>query len=175
MSCIRLRHWELGRRLSRILTSYLKRLAQAHHLKMADLVMFCSTQTETHVLPSTLQKLSRIDGMTASAQAWSALLHDLTGREEVICLTMNYWRALLNPSRILRQHHAWCPLCFAQAARHETQPYDAVMAVCGVEVVQFTSVSWRKNVRTVPASLPHFRTEPWWVIAQSASTGLAVE
>ena len=124
----------VGTPLVESLTSYLKRLAQAHHLKVADLVMFCSTQTDTHVLPSTLQKLSRIDGMTASAQAWSALLHDLTGREEVICLTMNYWRALLNPSRILRQHHAWCPLCFAQAARHETQPYELLLwRLCGVE------------------------------------------
>jgi AraC-like DNA-binding protein len=106
------------------LTGYLKRLAQAHHLKVVDLVTFCSTQTDTHVLPSTLQKLSRIDGMTDSGQAWSALLGKLTCQEMVDCLTMNYWRALLNPYRMLRQYHAWCPQCFADAVRRETPLYE---------------------------------------------------
>lgn len=109
------------------LTGYLKRLAHTHHLKVADLVTFCSTQTDAHVLPATLQKLSWIDGMTASAQAWSMLLRKLTGREEVVCLTMNYWRTLLNPYRMLRQYHAWCPRCFADAARCERPLYEPLL------------------------------------------------
>lgn len=106
------------------LTSYLKRLAYAHYLKVADLVTFCSTQTDSHVLPSTLQKLSRIDGMTDGGQIWAALLQKLTGQEEVGYLTMHYWRSLLNPYRMLRQHHAWCPQCFAEAAQQEIPLYE---------------------------------------------------
>ncbi|MCC6615312.1 MAG: TniQ family protein [Anaerolineae bacterium] len=106
------------------LTSYLKRLAQAHHLKVVDLVAFCGTRAETDILPSTLQKLSRIDGMTDSGAAWSALLRDLTCQDEVVCLSMSYWRLLLNPYRILRQCHAWCPLCFTDAVQHETPLYE---------------------------------------------------
>lgn len=106
------------------LTGYLKRLAQAHHLKVVDLVTFCSTQTDRHVLPSTLQKLSWVDGMTDSAQAWSALLGKLTCQEMLGCLTMNYWRTLLNPYQMLRQHHAWCPQCFTDAACRETPLHE---------------------------------------------------
>jgi AraC-like DNA-binding protein len=106
------------------LTSYLKRLAQAHHLKVVDLVTFCGTQAEADVLPSTLQKLSRIDGMTESGAVWSALLRDLTCQDSMACLSMNYWRLLLNPYRLLRQCHAWCPLCFTDAVRHETLLYE---------------------------------------------------
>lgn len=106
------------------LTSYLKRLAHAHHLKVVDLVTFCSTQTDAHVLPSTLQKLSRIDGMTGSGQAWSILLQQLTGRDDVACLTMHFWRGQLNSGRLLRQHHAWCPACFADAAQSQTPLYE---------------------------------------------------
>lgn len=106
------------------LTSYLKRLAQAHHLKVVDLVAFCGTQTEADILPSTLQKLSRIDGMTESGAAWSTLLRDLTRQDEVVCLSMNYWRSLLNPYRMLRQCHAWCPLCFTDAVQNRTPFYE---------------------------------------------------
>lgn len=106
------------------LTSYLKRLAQAHHLKVVDLVTFCGTQTEADILPSTLQKLSRIDGMTESGAAWSTLLRDLTCQGEVVCLSMNYWRSLLNPYRMLRQCHAWCPLCFTDALQDQTPLYE---------------------------------------------------
>lgn len=106
------------------LTGYLKRLAQAHHLKVVDLVTFCSTQTDMHVRPLTLQKLSRIDGMTDSGQAWPALLGKLTCQEILGCLTMNYWRTLLNPYQMLRQQHAWCPQCFTEAARRETPLYE---------------------------------------------------
>jgi len=106
------------------LTSYLKRLAQAHHLKVVDLVTFCGTQGATDILPSTLQKLSRIDGMTENGANWSALLRDLTCQDNMACLSMNYWRLLLNPYRLLRQCHAWCPLCFTDALQDQTPLYE---------------------------------------------------
>ncbi|MBK9121529.1 MAG: TniQ family protein [Chloroflexi bacterium] len=106
------------------LTSYLKRLAQAHHLKVVDLVTFCGTQRETDILPSTLQKLSRIDGITESGAIWSALLRDLTCQNSIACLSMNYWRLLLNPYQLLRQCHAWCPLCFTDALQDQTPLYE---------------------------------------------------
>jgi AraC-like DNA-binding protein len=150
----------VGTPLVESLTSYLKRLAHAHHLKVADLVMFCSTQTDAHVLPSTLQKLSRIDGMTDSGQAWSALVRDLTCQENVVCLTMNYWRSLLNPYRMLRQHHAWCPLCFADAARREMLLYEplAWRLLC----VEVCTVHQRPLVEKCPTCGSQFMTLLHW-------------
>jgi len=109
------------------LTSFVKRLAQAHHIKVVDLVTFCGTQTEADILPSTLQKLSRIDGITTGARSWPVLLRDLTCQDEVVCLTMDYWRSLLNPYRILRQYHAWCPKCYADAVQTESPLYEPLL------------------------------------------------
>ncbi len=152
----------LGTPLVESLTSYLKRLAHAHHLKVADLMTFCSTQTDARVLPSTLQKLSRIDGMTDSGQAWSVLLQQLTGRAEVICLTMNYWQSQLNPYRILRQHHAWCPQCFAETARHEMPLYEPL--AWRLQCVKVCLVHACPLVETCPSCGSPFTTLSNWAV-----------
>lgn len=152
----------VGTPLVESLTSYLKRLAHAHHLKVVDLVTFCSTQTDAHVLPSTLQKLSRIDGMTDSGQVWSALLQRLTCREAVVCLTMHYWRLHLNPRRMLRQHHAWCPLCFADAAQREMPLYEPL--VWRLQCVEICTVHQHPLVEKCPGCGSRFTTLSNWAV-----------
>jgi AraC-like DNA-binding protein len=146
----------VGTPLVESLTSYLKRLAHAHHLKVADLVTFCSAQTDAHVLPSTLQKLSRIDGMTDSGQMWSALLRKLTCREEVVCLTMHYWRSLLNPGRMLRQHHAWCPRCYEAALQNGVTLYEPL--AWRLQCVEVCPVHQRRLADTCPHCGRRFTT-----------------
>ena len=146
----------VGTPLVESLTSYLKRLAHTHHVKVADLVRFCGTQTNAQVLLSTLQKLSRIDGITTSAQSWSELLSTLTCREEVICLTMNYWRSLLNPYRILRQYHAWCPLCYADAVQKESPLYEPLL--WRLHCVEVCPVHYHQLVENCPTCGCQFTT-----------------
>lgn len=124
------------------LTGYLKRLAQKHHLRVVDLVAFCSEQTQENVLPSTTQKLSRIDGITENARVWSPLLQRLTACQDVQYLSMVFWNLVLNPYRLLHQHHAWCPLCYADWLEEaETPLYEPLL--------------WR--LRMVDACLVHRR------------------
>jgi AraC-like DNA-binding protein len=144
------------------LTSYLKRLAHAHHLKVVDMVTFCSTQTDAHVLPSTLQKLSRIDGMTDSGGAWSVLLQKLTCQEEVVCLTMHYWRSLLNPYRMLRQHHAWCPLCFADATQQRNPVYESL--AWRLQDVEVCTIHQCSLIETCPNCDCQFTTLSNWAV-----------
>jgi AraC-like DNA-binding protein len=94
------------------LTSYMKRLAQNHYLRVVDLIAFCAAQSEHDVTTSTTQKLARIDGNTQTASQWAPLIHDLTRHPDVPYLSLFYWRTLFNPYRTLRQHHAWCEQCF---------------------------------------------------------------
>jgi hypothetical protein len=109
------------------LTSYLKRLAQIHHLRVVDLISFCAAQSEHDVMPSTTQKLARIDGITQSAAQWAPLLRKLTQHPHVAYLTLFYWHTLFHPHRALRQHHAWCARCFEDWAAHDQPVYEPLL------------------------------------------------
>jgi hypothetical protein len=146
------------------LTGYFKRLAQKHHLRVVDLIAFCSEQTQENVMPSTTQKLSRIDGITESARAWSPLLQKLTCRQDVQYLSMVYWDPVLNPYRLLRQYHAWCPLCYADWLEAETPLYEPLL--WRLQIVDACLLHHRKLVDRCPVC--HQRLT---VLANSSSVG----
>lgn len=144
------------------LTSYLKRLAYAHHLKVVDMVMFCSTQTDHSALLSEIHKLSRIDGMTDSGGVWAALLGDLTCQPSVSCLSMSYWRSLFNPHRMLRQHHAWCPQCFAAATQQEIPCYEAL--AWRLQCVEMCTIHHCPLVEVCPGCSNQFTSLSTWAV-----------
>lgn len=144
------------------LTSYLKRLAHAHHLKVVDMVKFCSSQTDKAVLPSTLQKLSRIDGMTDGSGVWAVLLGDLTCQPSVSYLSMRYWRSVLNPYRMLRQSHAWCPQCFAAAAQQEMPCYEPLL--WRLQCVEICTLHHYPLVEICPHCGSRFTTLSHWAV-----------
>jgi AraC-like DNA-binding protein len=109
------------------LTSFLKRLAQLHHLTVGTLVAFCSEQTAVDLMPSTIHKLMWIDGITPFAEKWAQLIADLTCQNAVTYLTLASWKKLLTGYRLLRYHQAWCPQCYATWARNEQPVYEPLL------------------------------------------------
>src|SRR5258708_19651168 len=99
------------------LTSYLKRLAQRHHLSVADLVAFCHGKAPNNDALLTNWTRSNalfwIDGATRMGEIWSQLLVDATFHKKVEYLTMVYWKPIVNSVRLLRERQAWCPRCYS--------------------------------------------------------------
>lgn len=109
------------------LTSFLKRLAQAHHLTVAKLVSFCCTQTQEDLMPTTVHKLLWIDGITPFAEKWAHLVSKLTCQSAVIYLTMANWKGLLNGYKLLRHQQAWCPQCYEAWAKNGQPIYEPLL------------------------------------------------
>jgi hypothetical protein len=136
------------------LSSYLKRLAKMHHLRVADFVIFCAEQTNETVMMVNAPKLHRIDGLSRSGRDWSQLLADLTRHPDVPYLSMYYWHFLLNPYRLLGQHHAWCPLCYAEFQQESKSCYTPLIwslqgvSVCLVHRVKLIEVCPHCNRRS---------------------------
>lgn len=109
------------------LSSYIKRLAQQHHLWVVDLLEFCAEQTDKNVMLTTTHKFHGIDGLSGSGRTWSLLLSELTQHPDVRYLSMAYWDFVLNPYRLLKQHHTWCPLCYAASQQAGTPVYTPLI------------------------------------------------
>lgn len=109
------------------LSSYVKRLAHYHRLRVVDFLTYCATQTDDDVMMATIHKFHRIDGICGSGQVWSHLLARLTQRSDVLYLSMSYWSCLLNGYRLMKPYHAWCPLCYATYEQEQTPIYTPLM------------------------------------------------
>lgn len=109
------------------LSSYVKRLAHYHRLRVVDFLAFCAAQTDESVMLATTQKFHRIDGVCGSGQAWSRLLSSLTQRPDVLYLSMSYWDFILNPYRLMKPYQTWCPLCYAASQQAKTPIYAPLM------------------------------------------------
>ena len=138
------------------LTSFLKRLAQLHHLTVGTLVAFCSEQTPIDLVPSTIHKLMWIDGITSSAEKWAQLIADLTCQNTVTYLTMASWKNLLSGYKLLRYHQAWCPQCYATWATREQPVYDPLL--WRLQSVTTCPVHQRQLVNACPACGQQFVT-----------------
>lgn len=151
----------VGTPLVESLTSYLKRLAYAHHVTVEDLMRYCKAMAALPPGTSTPQKLIHIDGITPSADLWSRLLQRLTLHEHVPYLTMGYWQFLLNPYRLIRQTHTWCPQCYAEWIEQDQVIYEPLLwrldpvKVCLVHHCQLMDVCQHcgKQARTVTSKV----------------------
>jgi hypothetical protein len=109
------------------LSSYVKRLAYYHHLRVVDFLAYCATQTDESAMMATTHKFHRIDGICGSGQVWSRLIAHLTRRLDVLYLSMSYWDCILNPYRLMKQHQTWCPLCYAASQEAQTPIYAPLL------------------------------------------------
>jgi hypothetical protein len=115
-------------------TSYLSRLASAHHVTTKRLI---HEEVQPH-LPSTYrgQRLSG-SGIYAGARAFNSLgvmakdwvnaLEYLTSRSDLSLLTMLPWKEVFTSKGLLRFERAWCPRCYEEWRVKGNIVYDPLL------------------------------------------------
>jgi hypothetical protein len=103
------------------MTSYVVRLAEAHHILTSRLVVqemmpnFKPKLCEKGLAPMSgfWQRSGSLNGIATWPADWVRLLQGLTGRNDLRYLTMLPWAAVLASPLLLRATRAWCPDCYA--------------------------------------------------------------
>jgi len=112
------------------LTGYLQRLAEAHHVSTSDLV---SGELLPVLQPGGLggkpvatwlsQEGPHLNGTGAMAGEAARALALLTGRQELLCLTLQPWTAVIAAYglvRIRKHSRRWCDACYRDALEQGT-------------------------------------------------------
>ncbi|MCI0392134.1 MAG: TniQ family protein [Acidobacteria bacterium] len=122
------------------LTSYIMRLAEAHCLYVTTLYSqllhpAARAEAENQGLERSRIALKGAHGITHSGHSWNGVsgvaschvraLERLTGATQLHLLTWLPWKAAL--SHHLRQHRAWCPMCFAQWRSEGQTTYEPLL------------------------------------------------
>lgn len=111
----------LGTPFRESLSSYYLELAHLHHLSP-------KTLARELIIPQredgkerqgndafTSWKLSLFNGIGAVPEIWARRLNDLTGRKDLIDLTLVLLRPYTHRQRLMSAKKKWCPLCLAEA------------------------------------------------------------
>lgn len=120
------------------LSSYLCRLAEAHHLPPRVLVYqailpywtaACQANPAEPAFRDTwISCVGKINGTGAWARLWTQALAALTLRADLEPLTLRPWRLVLpHGGRTLRRTRAWCPACYAAGAPTPGGIYDRLL------------------------------------------------
>lgn len=128
------------------LTSYVMRLAEAHSvatsaLVTAELLPLLEPQGRRSGPAATwlLEEGPRFNGMGEAAREVVEALAALTGRQDLVFLTLRPWAPVLAPYGLIRlkkQARVWCSACYADALAHGRPLYEpllwsiAVVTVC---------------------------------------------
>jgi hypothetical protein len=122
------------------LTSYIMRLAEAHCLYVTTLYSqllhpAARAEAENQGLERSRVALKGAHGITHSGHSWNGVsgvaschvraLERLTGATQLYLLTWLPWKAAL--SHHLRQHRAWCPMCFDQWRSEGQTTYEPLL------------------------------------------------
>jgi hypothetical protein len=106
------------------LTGYIARLADAHSVSPATLVIReilpSVAPSEVHQdgkwvykqLSSVFRASALLNGVSEGTQSWVLALEELTGRGDLRFLTLLTFSKVLPPRSLLRRTRAWCPLCY---------------------------------------------------------------
>ncbi len=92
------------------LTSYLMRLADAHAVRVSDLIRELRPEVVT-LRPAAIP--NAVNGIGRQAHDWVQALEGLTLRTDLRYLTLLPFTPLFPPARLLRPTRAWCPPCLA--------------------------------------------------------------
>lgn len=106
------------------LTSYINRLAQAHHVLPESLVKHViipvldspviSKQQQEKLGIIWKRNTRTLNGINATASSWIHVLEQLTLRNDLQFLTMLPWSNVLSKTKLVRHYRAWCPYCFEE-------------------------------------------------------------
>jgi hypothetical protein len=132
----------IGTPLSESLTSYIARLAQAHHVSVASLyaLEIKKIVDETNQISRTRNirnlQIVRYDlprltqGANGTGKTAGDLIHaieDLTLRKDISFLTMKPWSDVVSQSGLLRQTHAACFFCYEEWRTKGNIIYDPLL------------------------------------------------
>lgn len=114
----------IGTPMVESLTSYVTRLAQAHHVTPKSLVSYeilpfqgKDVTTLRHYYRLNrfwLTGASSINSVGSTAREWVETLENLTLRSNLRFLTMLPWSEVLALNRLIRGRKAWCPNCYEE-------------------------------------------------------------
>ena len=114
----------IGTPMVESLTSYVARLAQAHHVTPKSLVSYeilpfqgkdGKTSRHYNRLNSFwVSGASSLNGVGPVAQEWVQTLQSLTLWSNLRFLTMLTWREVIALNRLIRGRKAWCPNCYEE-------------------------------------------------------------
>jgi AraC-like DNA-binding protein len=125
----------IGTTETECLTSYLARLANAHHLPVGQLLrwqlipMINDGRTESGRLLNcfTLFKMCSANGADALALDLVGAIERLTLIKGISPTTFVIWSNVLSRRELLRPFRAWCPCCYAHQATEEGPLYDPLL------------------------------------------------
>ncbi|MDA8172198.1 MAG: TniQ family protein [Nitrospiraceae bacterium] len=105
------------------LSSYYLELAHIHHVSpkiLAREIVVPRMKTGTGVVDRDnfiLWKLPLFNGIGAVPETWANHLGELTGRTDLIDLTLVPLKPYTTTQRLMSSSKRWCPLCFSEAAQ----------------------------------------------------------
>lgn len=151
-----------GTPFSESCTGYIARLAAEHWTSVGSLFghriapaanksSFLSTKFKFEIQAWTvfLPEAHSLNGLGAIARDWIEVLHTLTQRRDLRCLTMLRWSNVLSELLLSRSIHAWCPLCFQAERDSGGVVYDQLLwSLVTVEVCP-------RHHRRLETSCPH--------------------
>ena len=149
------------------LTSYLTRLAGAHHVSTGDLLgnvltpHFAKPSWVRHGSPNlgTLYSgAGALNGVGSQASEWVQVLETLTLRTDLRALTLLVWAEALPAKELLRPTRAWCPTCYHEWRTRGQVIYEPLLWTLGV-VTACARHRWRLRAQC-PASACQ-RSIPW--------------
>ena len=148
------------------LSSYMARLAEEHSVDLGVLI--------AHEIVPVLQRpyLIRmaakggtalynrgwsINGTGDTAEGFARCLEELTNVRKLRALTMWPWRTVIPSRGLMREHRAWCPLCFDDWRNNEQPIYEPLLwnimsaSICGTHKIPLAT---RCPHRSCGMSLP---------------------
>lgn len=124
------------------LTSYSTRLAAVHNVTHASLFGYeISPLIDRKYLRNSESKLDRgallaasfrtlvraVNGTGVTAKDYTSALEQLTGRNNLCCLTMTIWANVMPHRNLLKPYKAWCPSCYEEFKHKGTPVFDPLL------------------------------------------------
>jgi len=96
------------------LSSYLLRLAEAHHVVPLQLMHYVgdTVAEKCNISSLTLSNSQALNSYTGLAQRWVSALSSLTLRSDLCFLTMLPWSRVFGVIGLMHRHLHWCPDCW---------------------------------------------------------------
>ncbi|MGO9613059.1 MAG: TniQ family protein, partial [Dissulfurispiraceae bacterium] len=122
----------LGSPYRESLSSYFLALAHLHHLTPKTLAreliipLISAEEALRNGTTFTIWRMPLFNGIGAVPEAWATCLNDLTGRKDLVSLTMVPLRRYTNMQKLMSGTKKWCPLCLFEAAR-ESRAYGHLL------------------------------------------------
>lgn len=114
------------------LSGYISRLAQEHSL--SPVVLLKNSVRDLSELPKTLLQNSISAGFAGSLNGFSEnteiivdILQKATLRDDIYRTTLIPWRKILSKQKLLKNHSAWCPVCFDEQKRNHGIVYEKLL------------------------------------------------